>query len=441
MIPQIPSTARYVLANARLPLALTTKLPWPGAPGQFADCDIEIADGRIAAIAAAGMMTATPERPRVDLRSGLALPRFIDAHTHLDKGHIWARSPNPDGTFLGARTAVMADREARWDADDVRTRMEFALRCAFAHGTAAMRTHLDTIGKQAAITWPVFAAVREAWKDRIELQAVALFPTELAVDDEPQFRDIVVTVARHGGVLGGLTFLGHRPGEKLDRALDRVFEAASAHGLDLDFHVDESSSPDALTLEAITLAALRHRFKGSIVAGHCCSLALHAEEHRRRVIERVGEAGIAVVSLPMVNMYLQDRDRDRTPRWRGVAPLHELAAAGVPVTVASDNTRDPFHAYGDLDMLEVFREATRVLHLDHAGSPWERMLGPAGARIIGSNAHGSIAVGGPADLVLVSARDLYELNCRPQADRVVLVRGVAIDRALPDYRELHSLRA
>ena len=55
----------------------------------------------------------------------------------------------------------------------------------------------------------------------------------------------------------------------------------------------------------------------------------------------------------MCNMYLQDRVAGRTPRWRGVAPLHELDAAGVTVMVASDNTRDPFYAYGDLDMLEV----------------------------------------------------------------------------------------
>ena len=64
----------------------------------------------------------------------------------------------------------------------------------------------------------------------------------------------------------------------------------------------------------------------------------------------------------------------------------------------------------------------------------------AGARIIASNTNGMIEVGGPAELVLVSARDVYELNCRPQSDRVVIVSGVAIDRTLPDYRELDSLR-
>jgi cytosine deaminase len=270
---------------------------------------------------------------------------------------------------------------------------------------------------------------------------VALFPVELAVDDEPQFRSLVETVVCHGGLLGGLTFLGEAPGPKLELALDRFFDAAMAHGIDIDLHVDESASPDARSLERVALAALRHRFKGRIVAGHCCSLALAADEDRARIIERLGEAGVAIVSLPMCNMYLQDRVAGRTPRWRGVAPLHELAAAGVAVMVASDNTRDPFYAYGDLDMLEVFREATRILHFDHSEEPWIRLVSAASAEVMGLAERGVIAAGQAADLVLTTARTLPELICRPQSDRVVVVSGRAVDTTLPDYRELDHLYA
>lgn len=428
----IPASDHYVLANARVPVELIeTPL---GASSGFVACDLIVADGRISIVARG----ARPEGDIVDLRDGLVLPCFVDIHTHLDKGHIFARAPNPDGTFLGARMTVLADREAKWSARDVEARMDFALRSAEVHGTAAIRTHLDSIGPQVAISWPVFAAMRDAWKDRIALQAVALFPTEWAVDDEAQFKAIVATVARHGGLLGGLTFMGEALTEKLDRALDRVFAAAQAHGLDLDFHVDESDSPHAVSLERIANAALRARFKGRIVAGHCCSLALQSDADRARVIDRIGEAGIAVVSLPMCNMYLQDRAAGRTPRWRGIAPLHELDAAGVPTLIASDNTRDPFYAYGDLDMLEVFREATRIVHLDHSARPWARLLGPAPAAIMRIDA-GTLRDGGAADLVILSARTWNEANTRPQADRTVLRRGRVVPRQLPDYRELDTL--
>ena len=430
----------YRLANARIPLDLAPGLPFAAGPDRIAPADLVVENGRIARVTPPGE-SGGGDLPSLDLRDGLVLPRFVDMHTHLDKGHIAGRSPNPDGTFLGARSSVAADREAHWNAEDVRTRMNFALRSAFAHGTGAIRTHLDSIGRQSAITWPVFAETREHWAGRIALQAVALFPYETVLDDEPQFRSIVETVARYGGVLGGLTFMGQRPDDRLDRALDRMMEAATAHGLDLDFHVDESDSPNARSLERIADAALRNGFRGRITAGHCCSLALYLEDDRTRVIDKLGEAGIGVVSLPMCNMYLQDRQAGRTPRWRGVAPLHELDAAGLAVAVASDNTRDPFYAYGDLDMIEVFREATRILQLDHSDRPWARLLGPAPAGIMRLDAAGTIREGAPADLVLVSARNLAELVTRPQSDRVVLVGGRPIDTSLPDYRELDALHA
>jgi cytosine deaminase len=429
-----PVLTRFRLANARVPVCLVADAAQlkPNADG-LASCDIMIEKERIAAI---GPVTAANDGlPRFDLDRGIVLPRLVDVHTHIDKGHIWARAQNPDGTHMGARTAVMADREANWSREDVAKRMDFALRCAFAHGTGALRTHIDSYPKQTPISWPLFAEMREAWKGRIALQAVSLFPIDFALNDEAGFRTLVETVAKHGGLLGGLTFLGEAPNAKADAALDKIFKAAAANGLDLDFHVDESDSPLARSLGQIAEAALRHKFKGRIVAGHCCSLALADDNERATIIARVAEAGIAVVSLPMCNMYLQDRQAGRTPRWRGVAPLHELDAAGVTVMAASDNTRDPFYAYGDLDMLEVYREATRILHFDHSDRPWLKAVAATPGEVMGLP-HGRMAVGAPAGLVLTRARTMNVLLSRPQIDRVVLCAGRQVDRTLPDYREL-----
>jgi len=435
----IPSTA-FFLSNARVPAAVLRADGFdavPDASGLIAG-DIRVEAGRIAALAPAGTARAANGTALIDLDGGMVLPRLIDAHTHIDKGHIFPRAANPDGTIAGARTTTMADREANWSGEDVRARMEFALRCAFAHGTGALRTHIDCYGKQTAISWPVLAEVRAQWKDRIALQAVSNYPLFFALDDEPQFRHIVETTARHGGILGGNSFPGE-PIRELDKALDRAFAAARAHGLDLDFHVDESHAEQARSLGAIADAAMRNKFTGRVTVGHCCSLALYGDNERADTIARVADAGLAVVSLPMVNMYLQDRTGGRTPRWRGVAPLHELAAAGVDVMVASDNTRDPFFAYGDLDLIEVFREATRIAHLDHCERLWIGAVTTTPADVMGLAASGRITVGGPADLIVTRARTFNELLSRPQADRIVLVGGRPIDTTPPDYRELDYL--
>ena len=152
----------------------------------------------------------------------------------------------------------------------------------------------------------------------------------------------------------------------LDALLDEVVRAAADRGLDLDFHADETADPEAVALDRIAEAVLRNRFEGRVLVGHCCSLARQVDDVARRTLDKVAKAGISVVSLPMCNLYLQDRRTDgTTPRWRGVTLVHEMKARGIKVAIASDNTRDPFYAYGDLDMLEVLRRGTRILHLDH----------------------------------------------------------------------------
>ncbi len=128
----------------------------------------------------------------------------------------------------------------------------------------------------------------------------------------------------------------------------------------------------------------------------------------------------------------------RTPRWRGVTLVHEMRGAGIRVSVASDNTRDPFYAYGDLDMVEVWREATRILHLDHPFGDWHRAFAASPAEAMGMSGRGVIRAGAPADLVLFRARVMTELLSRPQSDRLVLRGGRVLDATPPDYRELDA---
>ena len=241
----------------------------------------------------------------------------------------------------------------------------------------AVRTHLDSVGKQAEISWPVFAEMRERWEGRITLQAAVLVLPEIYLSDEGE--RIARLVARHGGVLGCVTYMIPR----LDEALDRMFALAAKHGLDVDFHVDETGDPEAVSLRRIAEAALRNRFEGRILCGHCCSLAMQEQDQALRTLDLVAEAGIAVVTLPMCNLYLQDRAPGRTPRWRGVTLVHEMRARGIPVAVASDNCRDPFYGYGDHDMVEVYREATRILHLDRPFGDWPRAATATPAAIMG----------------------------------------------------------
>lgn len=369
----------------------------------------------------------------IDMKGAMVLPAFVDMHTHLDKGHIAARAPNPDGTFIGALTTVRADSSANWTAQDVSRRMDFALRCAYAHGTRAIRTHLDSIPPQDDISWPVFRDIREAWADRITLQAACLIGVDRMELDGP-FRHTAELVAASGGVLGMVTY----PIDDLKTRVEGFFQLAGQHGLEADFHVDETMDPTSETLRVIAQTALEVGFDAPITVGHLCSLSTQDEARALDTLDLVAKAGLNVVSLPMCNLYLQDRHAGRTPRGRGITLVHEMKARGINVSFASDNTRDPFYAYGDLDMVEVMREATRIGHLDHSEPDWPAAFAANPAMSCGF-APPSFEPGATADLVIFNARSWTEFFARPQSDRIVLRDGAQIDRTLPQYSELDDL--
>ncbi|MBW4692387.1 MAG: cytosine deaminase [Lyngbya sp. HA4199-MV5] len=438
----IPVCDRYWLRNAHIPLPLLTPLATASALAleaqrpfgdDFQLVDLEIVDGVIATIAPAG---TTPEgSPSVDLGSGIVFPCFADLHTHLDKGHIWERTPNPDCTFDGAIDTIQADAQKHWDADDVYRRMEFGLKCSYAHGTKALRTHIDASGEQGDISFGIFKALQTAWSDRLILQAASLVSLDYYLT--PEGEQLADHVADAKGILGGVAYMN----PEIEAQVDRAFTLAKARNLNLDFHADETNDPHSITLRIIAETAIRHQFQGQVVCGHCCSLAVQDPETAQRTIALVKEAGIGIVSLPMCNLYLQDRQTGRTPRWRGVTLLHELKQAGVPVAIASDNCRDPFHGFGDHDGLQVFSLSVKIAHLDQPYGSWCRAITSNPADLMGLPTVGRIGVGLPADLVVFKARRYSELLSRSQHDRMVLRSGRAIDTTLPDYAELDDVMA
>ncbi len=436
---QIPETAHYWLCNGQIAPALLAgdaQNHWSvNSKGLYA-VNIEIQDGQVLAVTPThtGLRVESQrDLPFVELSGGLVWPCFVDMHTHLDKGHIWPRSPNPDGTFDRALKAVHDDSARWWQAEDVYRRAEFGLKCSYAHGTQAIRTHLDAFSEQAEISFGVFRQLRQAWASRLQLQAVCLVTLDYFLT--PAGERLADLVAESGGVLGGVAFMN----PNIVQQIDRVFELAIERGLGLDFHTDESLDPEDTALRFVAEAALRHGFTGHLTCGHCCSLSVQSDDEVKKTVELVKAAEVSIVSLPMCNLYLQDRQVGQTPRYRGVTLLHELKSAGIKCAIASDNCRDPFFAYGDHDGLEVFTQSVRIAHLDHPIGDWPQAITAIPAEMMGLKDVGKVQAGGSADFVVFKARSFNELMARRQCDRVVIRKGKQIDTTLPDYAELDDL--
>jgi cytosine/creatinine deaminase len=437
----LPSGSHYRLKNACMPACLLEGqiAPPPTTSIQAREglcaADLEIAAGKIARIIPASTEDSLQlqDITVVDLRGGLIWPLFVDLHAHLDKGHIWNRSPNPDGTFASAILTARADAEKYWNAEDVYRRMEFSLKCSFARGTKAIRTHIDAEGDRGMTSLEVFQTLRSQWDERLILQAVSLVSLDYFFTKAGE--KLADKIAEINGILGGVVYMN----PDLEKQLDRVFSLAKERNLNLDFHTDENGDPNSTTLREVAKTALRHQFSGQIVCGHCCSLAVQPPDLVTETLDLVKQSNIGIVSLPTCNLYLQDRQPQRTPRWRGVTLLQEIKAAGIPAAVANDNCRDPFYAFGDRDVLETFNMAVRIGHLDMPYGDWPQAVTKTPADLMGLPNLGRIGVGLPADLILFKARNFSELLSRNQFDRTVLQQGKEIDTTLPDYRELDDL--
>jgi cytosine deaminase len=426
-----------ILRRALVPTAV---LP-PGLAGLAADpiepavaCDITIEGARITAVAPAGPAAVALAATVVDLAGALVWPGLVDAHVHLDKAHTWHRAPNRTATFQDALETLGRDKD-NWTAADLERRAEFSLRCAWAHGTRVMRTHVDTGLPWAETSHAVMAALRARWAGRVELQTVPL----CRVDDfaQPVGEKIADLALRHGAsALGGFAIMS----ADLPRQFDRQLAVARDRGVGLDLHVDENGLAAAECLRLIAEAVLRSQFPHPVVCGHCCSLAVQPPDRQRSTIDLVRAAGLRVISLPMCNLYLQDRRAPgafpRTPYWRGVTLVQDLLDAGVPVACASDNVRDAFFAYGDFDLLEVYAQAVRLAHLDTRLAESVRVVTTAAADIVGRPEYGRVAPGAPAHLVVTGARSFSEGLSRFAGPRR-LVDGEQLQEAVvPDYREL-----
>ena len=422
----------YWLNNAHVPSCLLDRNEIETTREGLCLVDLNINRGKIARVVAA-RETQADDIPSFDLAKKIVLPCFVDAHTHLDKGHIWERSPNTDGTFDLALSRAIADSEQYWQPEDVYRRMEFGLKCSYAHGTRAIRTHIDSYGEQANISLDVFKSLQSAWQDKITLQPVTL--VSLDYYQTAAGIELADKIASIGGVLGGVGWQN----PDLDAQLDTIFKLARERDLDLDFHADENGDPNSTCLQKIAQAALRHNFNKKITCGHCCSLAVQSPQVVEQTIELVKQSNIAIVSLPMCNLYLQDRQVDTTPHWRGVTKVKELHRHNIPVAFASDNCRDPFFGFGDHDMLEVLEQSVRIAHLDTPYANWIESVTTTPANILGLNDVGKITPGNSADLIIFTARYFSELLSRSQHDRIVIRNGRKIDAKLPSYSELDDL--
>ncbi len=415
-------TASAAVSASALDLRLPRGLLDPRLLGRFcADADglvplrLRFAGDRITAIEPLLQGDAEPEAALP-----LALTPLVEPHAHLDKAFTACAFPNRLGTMAAALAANQREYGER-TADQVAARAERALQRAWRYGVRAIRSHIDSVGPAAQASWDALRSARQRWRDRLELQLVALAPVDHWLS--PEGVALARRVADAQGLLGGVIGPPYGQGARR-RAADRealvaLLDLAERLGCGVDLHVDEADSHPGVGVAMVADVALEQRRGVAITCSHASSMTLLPCRARERLAERLAAADIAVVALPTSNFWLLGRRPGHTPWRRPLAPIRCLQRAGVRLAIGGDNIQDPWYPGGDCDPLELLRWSAPLCQL----MPWQRLgLAPfttCAAAVLKLAWDGVLRVGGPADLVLLGAESWTELLARPPRRRVL----------------------
>jgi cytosine deaminase len=357
--------------------------------------DLAIDQGRIRQIAP---RISTPAQTTLDISGKLVLPGFIESHIHPDKAFVADRTsglsregPTPQ--------VLVAELKKKFTVEDVYKRVRRVVLSAIRHGCTTMRAHVEI---DAFVELRGVAAVQRVqaeFTDVLDLQLIAFA-------QEGIFHDNVTQGLLRAGLQMGLPTLGGCPYMDQDqhRHIDWFFDTAEAAGVPLDFHADSSEDPSRLTCDYIAEQTIARGMQGRVTLGHLCTLDLLEPEHRARVIARMREADIHVISLPATEMHVKGRADRYT--WRGVTRIEELRAAGVNVSISTNNIVNPFTPYGHPDLLRQALVTAMAAHLGNLDQmAWLLDLITVNpAQAIGLKDYG-LAEGCRADLVILDAAD------------------------------------
>lgn len=364
----------------------------------------------------------------LDLEGRLVIPGFVDAHLHLDKAFALEHGLRPANTLPEAVKAFYTwqkEMTPRQVYENARRVAETAL----LHGTIALRTHV-TLDQETGFTWlEALARVKQDMAGKQVVQVVA-FLDSAELQPGKSLTWFRQALERGADLIGGAPAVSDNP----QQSVDLLIEAAGETDSGLDLHVDESDDPATRTLEYLADRLLALDFRQPVTAGHCCSLSAIPEDIAGRIIDKVVEAKINIITLPSCNLFLMGRG-DRGLVRRGLTRVRELLDAGVNVAYASDNIRDLFNPFGSADMLQ---QALILAHAVQLGSLEEQRLvlemgtkNPAA--ILGLQGYG-LDPGSSASFIVLDDADWGSALAKVSPRRYIFSQGELVAETITEQR-------
>jgi cytosine/creatinine deaminase len=392
------------------------------AAGQSLDVLVDAVSTTIIDVGAA--LRASPGTEVLDCSGKTLLPAPAEPHAHLDKALSMDRVHNATGDLEGACVAWLAYRPSL-ASQDIAVRAQAAAKELIAHGATAIRTHVDVGAGIELRALQALLELREQLRAQglAQLQVVAAVSVPLTgAEGQPSRAMLCAAMEAGADVVGGAPHVDVDP-----LAATRELVAIAEHyDAPIDLHTDECLNVEALSLRELVTAAAAGKLPRGAVASHCVSLGVQTPELQREIAEAVAAAGVAVVTLPQTNLFLQARGVMCSPS-RGLTAIRALLDAAAVLAAGADNVRDPFNPVGRSDPLETAALLVMAGHLTPQEA-WEAVS--SGARRAMGLPAVALQPGAPAEILAARGSSLADAVARASEDRIVVHAGRCVSRTV-----------
>ena len=391
-----------VVRNARLADA-------PEAP----PVDIGVIDGRIVTVEPALQV----EAPSYDAQGHLTCAGLIETHIHLEKSRIADRCAPETGRQPMAMERVSAVKHT-FSFEDAYRRAARTIEGCVKFGATRMRPHVELDGGVEMRTFEAVGALKRDYQWAIDLE-ICVFPQE-GLTNNPRADELLVEALKRGAKV-----IGAAPNFDPDHAgqVRRVFELAREYDVAIDMHLDSGNSPDDMDIHLVCDLTERYKLGGRVAIGHGCKYSTMKVDAFHTLARRIADAGVAVTSLPATDLFMQGRDQTDNVR-RGVVDVNALVEHGVNCSISTNNVLNPFTPLGDCSLLRMANLQANVCQISHPRQlrACFEMLTERSARLMNLSDYG-IAVGNPADIVVIDALTPEQAVAENAAPLVVFKRG------------------
>ena len=350
--------------------------------------------------------------------NNILFPRFVEAHSHIDKSFTWDEFPNLKSNYDGALSVNLEEHKTR-TTKKVLERAEKSLNLAIQNGYRGIRSHIDTYQHQGNDVWKELFKLQKKYSSKLQLQFVALSPLEFWQTENG--KKLAKNLSIQKGIIGGVVVppFNRRETSKL---LSQMILLADKYNLEIDLHIDESITEPGAGVKVLLEVMDKLKIQVPITCSHLSSILFLKEHEILGLGKKLADKNIKVVALPLTNFWLLNHKSKITSLKRPVAPIKQLQKSLVDVSVGSDNVQDPWYPFGNFDPFYMMSCSMPMLQLN----PWERttlssfFLAPS--RLLNLKWDGLIKKGCPADFVILDAQrwaDVFSSNLK----RKVFIKG------------------